>query len=606
MLQQTIEAHPTHDAPENNQLLEIIKGLGRIFWRNCKLHRSHARKLMQEAFGGSDAEGLWSWKEVYDLQESALVFMLPYFTEQMKSRNISAIAALQEFARLQALGLTQTRRTEEAIARQQFSTPLQLGYVASHCARVGSNDVVLEPSAGTGILAQFCKVRGANVVLNELADSRYELLCSLFPKAATYQFNAEHLHDHLPEAVQPSVVVMNPPFSASPRQDRRNAAATGKHVRSGFLRLVPGGRLVLISSQWFEPDSKFWRTAFSGLENQVCVRATVNVAGEAYAKHGTMMDTRLTVIDKITPQGTPISLDLGTEWAITQIEGKTARVRSLELAKVAHLLRSLPPRSEVQPVQPKAAKPATAIQPAQPKAAQAKAKAQPKSEPQPTATNPGPFWDDVIDVAYVEVPPATTQTQAVLYEVYQPQRIAIKGAQKHPTTLCESVALSAVRPPMSSYRLSCRKRSLRACSQKLSSKASSMQARPTANCLAASTKLMRPLTRLRLPAVATRTPCSFGAVGSSATAPAAAKAVKWLVSFWTTGSRGARKPCGCPSLTSCSKMRGGIGKPLVVMSLRFSRSRSSNSAATFRLTRGFCSRPMPPCGVAVGVARSLG
>ncbi|WP_204141335.1 strawberry notch family protein [Halomicronema sp. CCY15110] len=453
MLQPTIEAHPTHDAPEN-QLLEIIKGLGRIFWRNCKLHRSHARKLMHESFGGSDAEGLWAWKDVYDLQESAFVFMLPYFTEQMKAQGTSAIAALQELARLQALGLTQTRRSEEAIAMQQFSTPLQLAYIASHCARVTPNDLVLEPSAGTGILAQFCQVRGANVVLNELADSRYELLCSLFPNAATYQFNAEHIHDHLPEAIQPSVVVINPPFSASPRQDRRNAAATGNHVRSAFLRLVPGGRLVLISGQWFEPGSKFWRTAFSGLEDQVCVRATVTVSGEAYAKHGTTMDTRLTVIDKITPQGTPISLDLGTEWAIAQIEGKTARVKSLEMAKVAHLLKQLPPRSELQPVQPKAAQPVAAIQPTQHKVAKAKAKAkaEPKPDPQPTEANPGPFWDDVIDVAYEEVPPATTQTQAVLYEVYQPQRIAIKGAQKHPTTLCESVALSAVRPPMPSYR----------------------------------------------------------------------------------------------------------------------------------------------------------
>ncbi|MEM6436885.1 MAG: methylase, partial [Cyanobacteria bacterium P01_D01_bin.115] len=336
---------------------------------------------MQAAFGGSDAEGMWSWKEVYDLQESALVFILPYFTEHMKQQSCSAIAALQQFARLEALGLTHTRRNEEAIALQQFSTPLQLAYVASHCARVGSNDVVLEPSAGTGILAQFCAVRGAQVVLNELSDRRLELLRLLFPETATYQFNAEHIHDLMPGHVQPSVVVMNPPFSASPRQDRRNPDATGNHVRSAFLRLVPGGRLVLISGRWFSPDSKFWRTAFSGLEDQVCVRATVVFSGDTYLKHGTSIETRLTVIDKVTPTGTPLSLDIGTEWMITQIDGKTAKVRSLELAKVAHLLRSLPPRSELQPVQPKAAKPATAIQPAQPKAAQAKAKAQPKSEP---------------------------------------------------------------------------------------------------------------------------------------------------------------------------------------------------------------------------------
>jgi len=454
MLQPTTEAHPTHDAPEENQLLEIIKGFGRIFWHNHKLHRAHARSLMEEAFGGSDAEGLWAWKDVYDLQESAYVFMLPYFSEHMKTQGISAIRALQEFARLQSLGLTQTRRSEEAIAMQQFSTPLQLAYLTSKCGHITPADIVLEPSAGTGILAQFCAVRGANVVLNELADSRYGLLCNLFPKSAIYQFNAEHIHDHLPESIQPSVVVMNPPFSASPKQDRRNAEATGNHVRSAFLRLVPGGRLVLISGQWFAPDSKFWRTAFNGLEDQVCVRATVTVSGEAYAKHGTTMDTRLTVIDKIAPQGTVLSLDLGTEWAIAQIEGKTARVKSLEMEKVAHLLKHLPARSELQPTQPKVSRTAiAAAKPKEPKAPKAKAEAkQPQPTPQATEANPGPFWDDVQAVQYEEVAAATTQVQAILYEVYQPQRIAIKGAQKHPTTLCESVALSAVRPPMPSYQ----------------------------------------------------------------------------------------------------------------------------------------------------------
>ena len=56
------------------------------------------------------------------------------------------------------------------------------------------------------------------------------------------------------------------------------------------------------------------------------------------------------------------------------------------------------------------------------------------------------------DVEYIEVAVEPTEVKAILYEVYKPQRIAIKGAQPHPTTLCESVALASVRPPMPSYR----------------------------------------------------------------------------------------------------------------------------------------------------------
>ena len=443
----------TAQEPQTQNFLEVIKAFGRIFWRNFKLSRSDARNLIKEAFGGSDAEGFWQWKDVYDIQEAAFSFMLPFFSEHLKAQSRSAIGALQEFARLQSLGLTETRRSEEAISLQQFSTPLQMAYVASKCGHITPSDVVLEPSAGTGILAQFCAIRGAKVVLNELSDRRRELLKLVFPQASIYGFDAEHIHDYLPEGIQSSVVVMNPPFSASPKIDGRNPEATGNHVRSAFLRLVPGGRLVLISADWFTPESNRFQAAFAGLEDQVCVRATVGLAGDAYRKHGTSTRTRLTVIDKIEPDGTPLSLDIATEWMITEIGGKSEKVRSLELAKVAHLLKQLPSRSKLQPVAAKPVVVPVAAKAAKPKATQAKtAKAKPsKTAPQAPETS-GPFWDDVQEVEYVEVDVEPTEIKAILYEIYKPQRIAIKGAQPHPTTLCESVALASVRPPMPSYR----------------------------------------------------------------------------------------------------------------------------------------------------------
>ena len=448
-----LRSETAQEPQTQKNFLEVIKAFGRIFWRTFKLSRSDARNLITEAFSGSDAEGLWQWKDVYDIQEAAFSFMLPYFSEQLKAQSRSAIGALQEFARLQSLGLTETRRSEEAISLHQFSTPLQMAYVASKCGHITPSDVVLEPSAGTGILAQFCAIRGADVVLNELSDRRRELLKLVFPQASIYGFDAEHIHDYLPEGIQPSVVVMNPPFSASPKIDRRNPEATGNHVRSAFLRLVPGGRLVLISADWFTPESNRFQAAFAGLEDQVCVRATVGLAGDAYRKHGTSTNTRLTVIDKITPEGTPLSFDIGTESMIAQIQRKSEKVRSLELAKVAHLLKQLPSRSKLQPVAAKPVVVPVAAKAAKPKATQAKtAKAkQSKTAPQAPETS-GPFWDDVQEVEYVEVDVEPTEIKAILYEVYKPQRIAIAGAQPHPTTLCESVALASVRPPMPSYR----------------------------------------------------------------------------------------------------------------------------------------------------------
>src|SRR3546814_4915246 len=64
---------------------------------------------------------------------------------------------------------------------QQFSTPLPLAFVAAHAASIHAGDRVLEPSAGTGMLAIHAELAGAALALNELVGGRAELLERLFP-----------------------------------------------------------------------------------------------------------------------------------------------------------------------------------------------------------------------------------------------------------------------------------------------------------------------------------------------------------------------------------------------------------------------------------------
>ena len=73
----------------------------------------------------------------------------------------------------------------------------------------------MEPSAGTGDLAIWPKIAGAEVVLNELSQRRQDLLANLFPQATLFKENAEQLDNVLPTDVVPTVIVMNPPFSSS-------------------------------------------------------------------------------------------------------------------------------------------------------------------------------------------------------------------------------------------------------------------------------------------------------------------------------------------------------------------------------------------------------
>lgn len=144
---------------------------------------------MNRYFNGTAAEGKWQWKDAYEAVEIALIL---YLRQQRLSDN-----PLKELRRLELLCPTHTRRSEEQLKLQQFSTPLPLAYLIALAGQISSNDLVLEPSAGTGILAQFAKVINASLMLNELAEDRRKILRRLFPGVPLFQFNAEQINDYL-------------------------------------------------------------------------------------------------------------------------------------------------------------------------------------------------------------------------------------------------------------------------------------------------------------------------------------------------------------------------------------------------------------------------
>ena len=117
------------------------------------LDASTLRTALTRAFGGSDAQGAWVWKDAYEAAEAALVLFLKRWGRTMRREAGSPEGMLAMLETLAALEPSHTRRSEEQVARQQFSTPLPLAYAALQAARVRPGDVVLEPSAGTGMLA---------------------------------------------------------------------------------------------------------------------------------------------------------------------------------------------------------------------------------------------------------------------------------------------------------------------------------------------------------------------------------------------------------------------------------------------------------------------
>src|SRR5579863_4718503 len=171
---------------------------------------AHAlRAAMEAAFGASDAAGAWDWKLAYEAGEAAQILFLRKFGPAMRTRAGSAAAFLAMLGKLAALAPSQTRRSEESQALQQFSTPIALGFAAATAAAITPGDFVLEPSAGTGLLAIFAELAGARLALNEFADTRAALLEALFPATPITRFDAAHIHDHLDGGLRPTVVLMN-------------------------------------------------------------------------------------------------------------------------------------------------------------------------------------------------------------------------------------------------------------------------------------------------------------------------------------------------------------------------------------------------------------
>ncbi len=257
------------------------------------------RMAMENAFGASDADGGWDWKTAYDACEAATVLFLRKFGPAMRSRAASPAAMLPMLAKIAGLLPTHTRRSEESEALQQFSTPILLGLAASAAAAITPDDIVLEPSAGTGLLAILAELSGGSLVLNELAETRAELLSLLFPGIAVTRFDAAHIDDHLDAGITPSVVLMNPPFSAIANVDRRMADAALRHIASALARLPEGGRLVAITGASCSPDNPVWTDAFIRMQEHGRVVFSAAMAGAVFAKHGTTIETRLTVIDRL-------------------------------------------------------------------------------------------------------------------------------------------------------------------------------------------------------------------------------------------------------------------------------------------------------------------
>ena len=380
---------------------------------NQPLRSSALARVMRETFLGSDAGGAWDWRMAYDLMQAAAVQVL------LRGNGVAGDIAAAKL--LASRLLTETRRSEQQIRLQQFSTPLPFAAMVVRAAAVRKGETLLEPSAGTGALAAFAARAGATLLLNEIDPFRQRLLRAVFGGEVTGH-DGEHIDDLLQTPVLPDVVVMNSPFASSVDRSRDKHIAA-KHLIAAAKRLAPGGRLVAIMPPGFTPerDAAHWSRA-CGL---LTPRLALTMPGQVYRKLGTSVETQLMVFDKVQEGGEMIRATLcDLDEALPFVDAVAAT------------------RTEMSPVQRVEAIPHA--RPTVRSSVSRKAAAAPvaASKPRANAIRPLSFTS-------FEAPRDNTPISDI-YARYRPQRIEIAGAQEHPTPLVESIAMASVAPPVPS------------------------------------------------------------------------------------------------------------------------------------------------------------
>jgi hypothetical protein len=299
---------------------------------NPKLTRTAER-----VFGGSRAQGKYTPRDAYDAVEIAVNnYLLEKHAAELMQMDVT-VALASVLRPLMKRLPRQTDRTLEQNELQQFSTPPTLAYLAARLLNSKPDDIVLEPSAGTGSLAIWPRSIGAKVICNETSLRRFSLLrCVL--NFEPFPLDAEFIDDLLPADIQPTAVLMNPPFSStSGRVKSTNPIYGARHVASALRRLKEGGRLVAIVSEamsFHHPSFSEWWQRIACLCN---VRANLTLDGKEYAKYGAAPDVQILVIDKTG--ATP-----GQNWQeqLKQISWGSAATLEDAWETLKHLIESAP------------------------------------------------------------------------------------------------------------------------------------------------------------------------------------------------------------------------------------------------------------------------
>ena len=409
------------------------------------------RDAMTRAFGATDAEGAWLWKDAYEAAEAAVVLFVQRYGRAMRKQTGAGpdgprhmLAMLDAVA---ALEPSHTKRSEEQIRLQQFSTPLPLAYAALRAAAIRPGDTVLEPSAGTGMLAVMAECAMGNraagsLYLNEYAHTRAHLLTPSVPPGRHHRLQCgshrrpasrrdAHGRHHEPAVFRDPGRRPHPPRRGSaPYSLGIFDATAGRSIGDDYLGELHPRRCRLAGHLRLRRRRRPHRLHDGHRRPRLCqaghrLRHPAHRASTAAAEPGIDIDREARAAD-------------------------AAELLDTVIAKV-------PPRLPITPetARPIPAGPARDLfgKPVRPPATKGSTGANSAATPATTHD-----WGPVAELAVETGAPDTvthesaTQANAGPYEPWRPGVARVPGAIAHPTPLVQSAAMAAVPHPVPTYR----------------------------------------------------------------------------------------------------------------------------------------------------------
>ena len=266
--------------------------------------RAALQKMAKDAGVEGDSHAIDNWLEVAVARVLAKEAKGLRFLLDVSVNPISGmIARLQDAEELKNL-LPQQTQTPDKQQTQAYSTPPDVALLASYLLNANEKARILEPSAGTGILAAVLN----KPTLNEWYRAEYL-------RAQGYENVMEEDASKLADVEMGEFdgVLMNPPFSSEKSTGKKNSDVAYNHLKAAWGKIRPGGRMVAITGWNQNPaDMDF-------VKEEGDASISLIFDGSVYSRMGAKFPIRLTLIDKEASMGGTVENEVKPK--VRDIEG---------------------------------------------------------------------------------------------------------------------------------------------------------------------------------------------------------------------------------------------------------------------------------------------